>query len=339
MNDPKIYLSVVVPIFNEEGNVVELHQQILDACEKLGHKFEIIFIDDGSSDDSFKNMEKLSPLKIIKFRKNFGQTAALDAGIKESVGELVVTMDGDLQNDPADIPKLIEKLDEGYDVVSGWRKNRKDTFMKKFVSRGAKALRRVLINDGIHDSGCTLKIYKQECFNGVDLFGEMHRFIPALLKLKGFKIGEVVVNHRLRTSGVTKYGVSRAIKGFLDMLSVWFWKKFANRPLHLFGGFGLFLILVSFCATVYAAYMKLFGGLDLSDTLLSTLAMLTFVGGVQFLVFGLLADMLSKNYYASTGDRAYDIEFVSKNQIIYDRHQNSLHNEAVVESFVGGGVE
>lgn len=299
-----------MPVYNEDGNVAILHNQILDACKKIGRSFEIIFVDDGSSDDTFEKMQKLSPLKIIKFRKNFGQTASMDAGIKEAVGELVVTMDGDLQNDPADIPKLIEKLEEGFDVVSGWRKKRKDSFMKKLVSRGARALRRVLINDGIHDSGCTLKIYKRECFNGVDLYGEMHRFIPALLKLKGYKIGETVVNHRPRIHGKTKYGITRAMKGFLDMLSVWFWKKFANRPLHLFGGVGLFLLFMSFVGTVYAAYMKLFKGLDLSDTLLSTLAMLTFVGGMQFLVFGLLADMLSKNYYASIKTMPYDVEKV-----------------------------
>lgn len=327
---------MVVPIYNEEGNVVELHRQILDACKKIGRPFEIIFVDDGSKDGSMQKMEGLLPLKIIKFRKNFGQTASMDVGIKESIGELVVTLDGDLQNDPSDIPKLIDKLDEGYDVISGWRKNRRDTFMKRFVSRGARALRRVLINDGIHDSGCTLKVYKRECFKGVDLYGEMHRFIPALLKLKGFKIGEVVVNHRERHSGITKYGVTRTMKGFLDMLSVWFWKKFANRPLHLFGGVGLFLIFVSFIAGTYAAYMKLFMGLDLSDTLLSTLAMLTFVGGIQFLVFGLLADILSKNYYASTKDKPYDVERYVVNSI---RESRNLDNSPFKEGYVNMKVK
>lgn len=302
-----------MPVYNEAENIAELHRQILDVCKSLNNSFEIIFVDDGSYDGTFDNMLTLKPLKIIKFRKNFGQTSALDAGIKAAVGGLIVTMDGDLQNDPRDISKLINKLDEGYDVVSGWRKNRKDTVMKRVFSRVARMLRRVLINDGIHDSGCTLKVYKRECFKGVDMYGEMHRFIPALLKLKGFKIGEVIVNHRPRTSGVSKYGISRSIKGFLDMVSVWFWKKFANRPLHLFGGFGLLLLFIAFISGSYAVYMKIFTDLDLSDTLLSYLSMLSFIGGIQFLVFGLMADILSKNYYASTGDRAYDIEKVNMN--------------------------
>jgi glycosyltransferase involved in cell wall biosynthesis len=186
-------------------------------------------------------------------RKNFGQTAAMDAGIKASQYDYIVTMDGDRQNDPADIPRLVEYLEENdLDIVSGWRKHRKDTAMKKFTSRGANFLRKIIIDDGIHDSGCSLKIYRRECFDHINLYGEMHRFIPALLKIKGFKVGEIVVNHRPRTSGKTKYNWKRTFKGFVDMISVWFWGKFAVRPLHIFGTAGILSMLLGFICGIWS---------------------------------------------------------------------------------------
>ena len=239
-------MSVIVPIYNEEENVKPLFREILTGVQTLDRPFEIIFVNDGSTDNTLVEMKKLSPVKIINFRKNFGQTAALDAGIKESKGEIIVTMDGDMQNSPTDISRLINKLEQdNLDVVSGWRRNRRDPFSKRLASKCAASVRKFLINDGIHDSGCTLKVYKKECFNHVDLVGEMHRFVPALLRIKGFKIGELEVNHRPRVNGKTKYNWRRGIKGILDMISVWFWKKYASRPLHLFGGFGFFLIFIS----------------------------------------------------------------------------------------------
>ena len=244
-------------------------------------------------------------------RANFGQTAAMDAGIKAASGFYLATLDGDGQNDPAEIPKLIEKLEmDDLDVVSGWRKNRKDTFMKKFSSKCAAFIRKLLINDGIHDSGCSLKVYKSECFKGVTLYGEMHRFIPAILKIKGFKIGEMVVNHRPRTTGKTKYNWKRGIKGILDMFSVWFWKKYANRPLHLFGGLGILLIFISFISGLLAVCKKIFLDQDLSDTALTELSMFGFFTGIMFFIFGLLADILSKNYFAIHNEEAYSIKEV-----------------------------
>jgi len=202
----KASISVVVPVYNEEGNVAALHQEIKEVCEREQFDYEIIFIDDGSTDQTREIMKTLKPLKAIYMRRNFGQTAAMDAGIKAAVKDYIVTMDGDRQNDPADIPNMIKYLEENkLDVVSGWRKNRKDKKAKKFTSRGANLLRKIIIKDKIHDSGCSLKIYKRECFQDVNLYGEMHRFIPALLENKGFKVGEIVVNHRERTSGKTKY--------------------------------------------------------------------------------------------------------------------------------------
>ena len=235
-NDKKqIAISAVVPVYNEEKNVARLHQELKEALAEIGGFFEIIFVNDGSTDNTLEELKKLKPVKIINFRKNFGQTAAMDAGIKEARGEIVITMDGDGQNDPRDIPLLLEKINEGYDVVSGWRWQRKDKPMKRFLSRGANFLRKFLVSDNIHDSGCSLKAYRKECFDKVDLYGEMHRFIPAILRWRGFKIGEVKVSHRPRSAGETKYDWKRIPKGFLDMTSVWFWRKYSDRPLHLFG--------------------------------------------------------------------------------------------------------
>ncbi|MEZ4887186.1 MAG: glycosyltransferase family 2 protein [Chitinophagales bacterium] len=304
-------LSIVIPLYNEEGNVAALHEEIVAVCENNNYTYEIILVDDGSNDDTVKIAKTLAPLKIIEFRKNFGQTAAMDAGIKAAQYDYVITMDGDRQNDPTDIPKLIDYIIMNeLDVVSGWRKNRKDTFMKRFVSRGANFLRKVLINDGIHDSGCSLKIYKRECFEGVSLYGEMHRFIPALLKIKGFKIGEVVVNHRARTAGVTKYNWRRTVKGFIDMIAVWFWNKYAMRPLHLLGGIGLILLLMSIvCMGVTTVLF--FKGQDISDTSWPILTILLFLSGLNMFVGGILADIMVKNYYKDNKNSYYSIKNIT----------------------------
>jgi len=313
--EKNIYLSVVVPVYNEEGAVANLYKEILATCEKINQPFEIIFVNDGSSDKTVEVLKNLSPIKIINLRRNFGQTAAMDAGFKAAQGLYIATLDGDGQNDPADIPSLIEKLkQDDLDVVSGWRKKRKDTFLKKFSSHCAAIIRKLLIDDGIHDSGCSLKVYKKECFENVSLFGEMHRFIPAILKIKGFKIGELEVNHRSRKTGKTKYDWKRGTKGILDMFSVWFWKKYANRPLHLFGSVGIILMIVSFLAGANAMYGKIFLNRDLSNTSWTDLSMFGFFMGVVFFIFGLLADILSKIYFGATNDISYDIkEVIEKN--------------------------
>lgn len=302
------FLSVVVPLYNEEGNVIELHEQVKAACEKMGKPYEIVFIDDGSRDRTVEECKGLVPLKLIKFRKNFGQTAAFDAGIKASTGKIVVTMDGDLQNDPNDMALLIAKMDEGYDIVSGWRHKRKDTFSKKFFSRGANLLRKVLIQDNIHDSGCSLKAYKRECFEDVDLFGEMHRFIPALLEMQGYTVGEVKVNHRARMHGVTKYNWKRAIKGFVDMVSIWFWRKYSNRSLHLFGGAGIVLSGLGGLILLWMAVDKLVLGLSISEKIWPLVGVLLIVVGMQLFVSGLLSDIIVKNYYKSQGRMNYSIK-------------------------------
>ena len=311
MNE-KPYLSVVVPLYNEEGNVKELHRRILDACSKLGKTFEIIFIDDGSKDGTVTDCEGLSPLILIKFRKNFGQTAAFDAGIKQAEGEIVVTMDGDLQNDPADIYLLLEKMNEGFDVVSGWRFKRKDTFSKRFFSRTANLLRKVLIQDTIHDSGCSLKAYKRNCFEDVDLFGEMHRFMPAILEMQGYKVGEVKVSHHPRVHGVTKYNWKRAIKGFVDMISIWFWRKYSNRPLHLFGAAGISFSFLGFLILLWMGIEKIFFGASLAERNWPLVGVFFVLVGIQLFIFGLLADILLKNYYNARNMMNYNIEKISK---------------------------
>lgn len=304
--------SVVVPVYNEEQNIPLLHEEIKTTMESMGAPYEIIFIDDGSTDNTAKVIEGLSPVTFIRLRKNYGQTAAMDAGIKAASGEIIITMDGDGQNPPHEIPKLVKAMEEtGKDIISGWRKNRKDTPMKKFTSRGANFLRGVLVKDDIHDSGCSLKAYKRECFEGVDLFGEMHRFIPAVLSWSGFSIGEVVVEHRPRVHGSTKYNWRRIIKGFIDMLAVWFWRKYSDRPLHLFGAGGFVLIGISAALMVYLFIAKIFFKVHLTESSLPLLAVLLVVLGVQFFVSGILADLAIRNYY-SKGRTYYTVRSIDR---------------------------
>ncbi len=306
-------ISVVAPIYNEEGNVRELHKEIMETLKEHNLNGEIIFVDDGSSDKSVEIMRKLKPLELVIFRKNFGQTAAMDAGIKAATGDIIITMDADRQNDPADIPKLLDKMDEGFDVVSGWRKNRKDSFSKKFISRGADKLRKILINDRIKDSGCSLKAYKAECFKNIDLYGEMHRYIPALLSMKGFLIGEVVVNHRPRVAGVTKYNYKRILKGFLDLISVWFWRKFASRPLHLFGGLGFIMGFLGTVVLVWMGIEKLILQRPIGNRVWPMIGIFLIIIGVQFFISGLLVDIMVKVYHKTKREKVYDIKKIVSN--------------------------
>ena len=305
-------ISVVIPAYNEEESIESLQRELVSVLSLMGKTFEIIWVDDGSTDRTYDRLAAFSPITIIRFRRQFGQTAALDAGIKQAAGEYIVTMDGDGQNDPADIPRLVEALErESFDLIAGWRKERKDPLMKKLSSRAAAFARRIILRDGIHDSGCTLKIYKRECFDNVNLTGEMHRFIPALLATRGFKVGEIVVNHRPRTRGKTKYTWSRGIKGLLDMIAVFFWRVYANRPLHFFGGAGVALIALSFVAGFAAVYEKFALGIDLSNNFLATLSIFGVLTGLQLFVAGLLADMVAKIYSAHGQKQSYVIKDVS----------------------------
>lgn len=310
MNNEQPWLSVVVPLYNEEGNVVELHQKILTALQKLGRSFEIIFVDDGSRDGTLERARSLTPLKLIVFRKNFGQTAAFDAGIKAALGEVIITLDGDLQNDPNDIPLLLAKMDEGYDVVSGWRHKRQDPWSKKIPSRIANLLRKFLIHDNIHDSGCSLKAYKRECFKDVDLFGEMHRFIPAILQLEGYRVGEVKVSHHPRLHGVTKYNWKRGFKGLVDMISIWFWRKYSHRPLHLFGASGVVLSLLGGAILLWMVVEKFYFDASIADRIWPLVGIFFTLIGVQLFISGLLADIAVRNYYQNRHRMNYNIREV-----------------------------
>ena len=310
MNETSPYLSIVVPLYNEEGNVAELYRKIYEAVQKIGRPFEIIFIDDGSKDRTLEVAKKLSPLKLIAFRKNFGQTAAFDAGFKEAKGEIIITLDGDLQNDPADIPLLLEKMTEGYDVVSGWRHKRQDPWSKKIPSRIANLLRKILIHDDIHDSGCSLKAYKRECFKDLDFFGEMHRFIPAILQLEGYRVGEVIVSHHPRIHGVTKYNWKRGIKGFVDMISIWFWRKYSHRPLHLFGASGVFLSAVGSGILLWMIVEKFYFDASISERMWPLVGIFFLLVGIQLFISGLLADISVRSYYQVRHRMNYNIREV-----------------------------
>jgi len=295
-----IKLSLVIPTFNEESNVEKLYSKIILSMKKYSTSYEIIFIDDGSTDKTLSKLQKIRKndkrVKIVVFRRNFGQTAAMDAGIKSSRGEIICTLDADLQNDPEDIPKMIKKLESGYDCISGWRIKRQDSFSKRTLSLLARLVRRTLTKDVVHDSGCTLKVYRRECFEDLNLYGEMHRFIPLLLSMKGFKIGELRVRHHPRNSGKTKYGFFRVFRGFLDLLLVKFWMEFSVRPIHLFGSVGILSGLFGLMIGFYLVFQKFVYNVSVARPLLM-LGVLLIIVGIQFFLFGILADLLIKIYY------------------------------------------
>lgn len=304
--------SIVVPVYNEAGSIMELHRRLVKVCSQLDSEYELIFVDDGSSDQTAKLLDKLSPAIIVRFRKNFGQTAAIDAGIKQAKGDFIITLDADLQNPPEEIPRLISALrDQHVDVVSGWRKQRNDSVDKHLVSRGANMLRKLFINDGIHDSGCTLKIYRKVCFEHIDLFGETHRFIPGILRWQGFSIGEIEVEHHERKTGTSKYTYKRILKGFVDMIGIWFWRKYSDRPLHLFGGTGIVFTLIGFSLLTVLAILRIFFAYGLSSSIWPLVAILFILVGIQLFISGLLADILIKNYYQNNRT-PYTIKSISQ---------------------------
>lgn len=312
---PPCKYSVVVPIYNEAECVGELHRQLVSVFDSLKKAYELIFVNDGSRDATLKIMRSLKPLTIVNFSRNFGQTASLDAGIKQSRGEIIITLDGDLQNPPSEIPKLLDKLENSRaDAVAGWRRHRHDPFLKKLNSRMANRLRWMFIRDNVHDSGCTLKAFRREALEHLELYGELHRFIPALLTINGYRVAEVEVRHEERKKGKTKYNWKRGFKGILDMLAVWFWHKYSARPLHLFGGLGIISMLAGFVCGGFALYLKIFEGKDLSDTALTLFAGLLCLFGVLFIVSGLLADMIVRNRYAILGHPPYRIREVIRNE-------------------------
>lgn len=309
---PDVYLSVIVPIYNEVENIPELHAQLQSSLQAVGRSHEVIYIDDGSRDGSFDALAKAvygdPNSRIIQFRRNFGQTAAISAGISQSRGEVVMMMDGDLQNDPGDIPLFLDQLEAGHDVVSGWRKDRRDAYLsRKLPSRLANWLISRVTGVKLHDYGCTLKAYRREVISEVQLYGEMHRFIPAFASHVGASVVEIPVNHRPRIHGSSKYGISRTGRVFLDLMVVKFLGSYATKPIYVFGGLGIVSMLASMCTLSVLIWGKLFKGWYFIQSPLLLLTGLLLVIGVQLLLMGLLAELLMRTYYETRRKPAYHI--------------------------------
>lgn len=307
------YLSIVIPVFNEEGNLKPLHDQICESLDLVGKPSEIIFIDDHSTDSSQKILKEIadkdSRVKVIFFPRNFGQTAAIAAGIDYSTGEVIVTMDADLQNDPRDIPRLLEKLKEGFDVVSGWRKDRKDRFItRKIPSITANWLISAITGVKLRDYGCTLKAYRSDLIKEVHLYGEMHRFIPALTAWLGASVTEIPVLHRPRTTGSSKYGLFRTFKVLLDLVTVKFMGSFSTKPIYVFGGGGILLLFGGFISGAALIYLKLFEGEYMIRSPLLQLTALLLTLGVQLILIGLLAEIVVRTYFESQKKSTYIVK-------------------------------
>ena len=305
-----IHVSITIPVYNEEGNLQQLHQEITAAMEAINRPCEVIYVNDGSRDRSAAILDQLSEgddrVKVLHFKRNFGQTAAMMAGFDHASGDIIVPMDGDLQNDPADIPRLLEKLDEGYDLCSGWRKDRKDPLVsRRLVSQAANALISKISGVKLNDYGCSLKAYRRDVIKDVRLFGEMHRFIPIYASWEGAAITELAVNHRARVHGTSNYGLERTIKVFLDLIVIAFMDRFLGKPIYLFGGLGLLNFIVAFLAVIASIYFKIWGGKTFIETPLPLLAAMTVITGTLCILMGLLAEMLIRVYYETHHKRIY----------------------------------
>jgi len=312
-------ISVVVPVYNEEKNVDLLYTELTSVLKELGVPYEIICVDDGSSDNTFQALSHLnkkdSKLKVIRFRRNFGQTAALSAGFEYAKGDVVVSIDADLENRPENIRDLLRKMDEGYDIVCGWRYKRwggglKNYIVRRFPSEMANYLVRKISNLDLHDTGCTLRAYKRYVVKDIKLYGDMHRFIPAIASLNGARIAEIKVGYQPRKHGTSKYGFSRTFKVFLDLILLKFLMSYATKPSRFFGLIGFWSGFLGFIMGVYLTYEKIFLHLDIGNRPLLLLAILLVILGVQFITMGLLAEIIMRTYYESQGKKIYFIKEV-----------------------------
>jgi len=296
-------LSVVVPLFNEQDSLQPLSAEIRKVCIANNFDFEVIFVDDGSTDNSLKVIKDICRgdrrFKYISFQKNYGKSAALNIGFKKASGTVVVTMDADLQDDPGEIPNLILKLNEGFDMVSGWKKKRYDPFIKKHSSKFFNAVTRWFSGVKIHDFNCGLKIYKKNVLDQIRVYGELHRYIPVLANWKGFSVAELVVTHHPRKFGYTKFGISRFFKGFVDLLTVVFITRYAKRPMHLFGFLGAFSLIAGTILNLVLTYQKLFHNMPLSNRPMLFLGVLLIIVGMQFFSLGLIGEMMVSSSHTS----------------------------------------
>lgn len=314
MMNPK--LSIFLPVYNEEESLERLHGKLLEALEKLGQSFEIIYVDDGSSDRSLPILKRFAGqdrrIRVIAFRRNYGQTAAMAAGIDAARGEVLIPMDADFQNDPADIERLVAKLDEGYDVVSGWRKNRQDSFLTRTLpSRIANWLISTIGGVPLHDYGCSLKAYRREVLQDVHLYGEMHRFIPIYASWSGGRVTEIPVAHHPRLAGKSKYGLSRTVKVIFDLVTIKFMASYLTKPLYVFGWAGVLSFMISGLSAILAFLMKFVHWpyhADFIQTPLPILSMIMLVLGIQLVLMGLIAEMLVRTYHESQNKPIYAIK-------------------------------
>ena len=312
-------LSLVIPVYNEAENLDLLHKAIQDALDDMPHvQWEVVYVDDGSQDDSTQILESLAEqdpdhIIVVEFRRNFGQTAAIAAGIDHARGDVIILMDADLQNDPADIPMMIEKLDQGYDVVSGWRVNRRDKFLtRRLPSQAANWLISTVTGVHLHDYGCTLKAYRREVLSDFRLYGEMHRFIPAYASSVGAKIIEVPVQHHSRKYGKSKYGLMRTLKVILDLFTVKFLISYSNKPIYLFGGVGLGLMLISGITWLFLMIRRLWFKISVFDSPLFQVSTMLMILGVQSILMGLIAELLVRTYHESQQKPTYTVRRVIK---------------------------
>ena len=307
-------ISVVVPLLNEERSLEALYDELAAALEPLDDAFEVVFVDDGSTDGSAAVLSKLhderTNVVVVHLRRNFGKAAALQAGFLEARGDYVVTIDADLQDDPAEIPAMLAKLDEGFDLVSGWKTRRNDPFLRRLFSRWFNWATGAISGVRLHDVNCGLKVYRAEVLDGIRLYGELHRFIPVLASYRGFRVAEMPVNHRARQHGSSRYGPERYLRGFFDLLSVTFMGRYRHRPLHLFGGVGLLMGAVGFIILLYLTTVKLWGG-SIGTRPLLTLGVLLLVVGIQFVSLGLLSEMITSQHEERIDERERIDQFVS----------------------------
>ncbi|MCX6339622.1 MAG: glycosyltransferase family 2 protein [Candidatus Aureabacteria bacterium] len=308
-----VYISILVPLYNEGPNVERFYDRLKPSLQKLGHSYEIILVDDGSMDNTFELLraicERDNSVRAIQFRRNFGQTAALAAGIDHARGSIIITMDGDLQNDPRDIPMLISKIEEGYDIVSGWRADRKEPFLtRRLPSILANRLISLVSGCKLHDYGCTLKAYRHDLISKIGLYGELHRFIPALATGVGATITEVKVRHYPRTRGVSKYGLTRAFRVIIDLFTVKFFLSFATRPMQIFGLIGFASTFLGLVSLAYLTYAKFVLRHAIGGRPLLIVSMLLILGGFQFITMGLLGEMLTRTHHEIAKKPVYKIK-------------------------------
>jgi len=305
-------ISIILPVLNEEENLVEMNAEITGVAEKMDDDYEIIYIDDGSTDRSFEILSELrqknEKIKVIQFRRNFGQTAGLAAGFEHATGDIIITMDSDRQNDPNDIPMLLDKINEGYDLVNGWRFDRQDAWLsRKLPSKLANGLISKITGVKLHDYGCSLKAFRKEVVENLRLYGEMHRFIPAIASWMGVRLAEVKVNHRARVAGTSKYGISRTFRVILDLVTVKFLLQYSARPIHFFGGIGLACGSTGFFIALVMLVQRTFYDMPLGDRPLLLLAVLLIFIGIQFVTFGLLGELMTRTYHESQDKPIYVI--------------------------------